>query len=73
MPNQLKVAAFKLMSMNALQYVFVYSESSLLGYKLIIKTYNDKHIVESKIVKFIKVAMRVFFPFTQYIYKMLNK
>lgn len=35
--------------MNAIQlYVFVNSESALLGYKLIIKTYYDKQIVESK-------------------------
>lgn len=38
----------KLMAMNALQCVFVYSESAMLGYKLITKTYNDKQIVESK-------------------------
>lgn len=54
----------KLMAMNALQYVFVYSESAMLGYKLITKTYNDEQIVESKILKFIKVAMSFFFSFT---------
>lgn len=51
----------KLMAMNALHFVFVYSESAMLGYKLITKTYNDKQIVESRILKFIKVAMIFFF------------
>lgn len=54
----------KLMAMNALQCVFVYSESAMLGYKLITKTYNDKQIVESKILKIFKVAMSFFFSFT---------
>lgn len=51
------------MAMYALQCVFVYSEFAMLGYELKTKTYNDKQIVESKILKFIKVAM-IFFSFT---------
>lgn len=63
----------KLMPMNAIQYVFVNSESALFGYKLINKTYYDKQIVESKMVNFSKVTMN-FFSSTQhtYTYKMLN-
>lgn len=60
--------------MNAIQlYVFVNSESALLGYKLIIKTYYDKQIVESKMVNFSKVTINFFSIYTTYIYKMLDK